>query len=228
MRKCVFRCVCVCVCVMNNAWVTGLTDVGCWVSSLPTEGLDVRCQTNSQLQRVWSGLAHIWTENSFPLSKSLTSHAVFVREHTGRCVTAGFGWREASLSTPVFAAVIRGVCYFWGAGGRLCVGEPHETYRGNSEGACSSCVFWVWTLVESSKWSVNTNKRTSCSRPLKSWSWSAHADPSDMTANTANLSDLCHNLNPTYRGYTKTQVPGTRALLICLWIDVFGNKILIN
>jgi len=27
-------------------------------------------------------------------------------------VGLGFGWREALLSTPVFAAVIRGACYF--------------------------------------------------------------------------------------------------------------------
>lgn len=109
-------------------------------------------------------------------------------------VGLGLGRREAWLSTPVFAAVIRGAFYFEG-GERPCAHTHCGADRESSQRRrrtvhvgwcllCSNlCFLWlkVWTPVESSKWPVNTNSHISSSRPFKSSSWSAHARLNDMT-----------------------------------------------
>lgn len=118
---------------MNNLWVADLIDVGYTVSSQPTEGPRVRCQTpktlRSWLQRVWSGLDHIQTQ-TLSLSNTHThTHANLLLECVFQCSQTGThrvlcaAWRlwalgggQAWLSTPVFAAVIGGACYFEAVG----------------------------------------------------------------------------------------------------------------
>lgn len=100
-------------------------------------------QTNHEYAR--SLFTHIYTlahANTLSLSHTHTQSLDFLSSQTGthRVLCARWlvwdGWREALLSTPVFAAVIRGTCYF-GAAGVHALSHTHTHAVKNTESALS-------------------------------------------------------------------------------------------
>lgn len=100
-------------------------------------------QMNHEYAR--SLFTHIYTlphANTLSLSLTHTQSLDFLSSQTGthRVLCARWlvwdGWREALLSTPVFAAVIRGTCYF-GAAGVHALTHTHTQAVKNTESTLS-------------------------------------------------------------------------------------------